>query len=123
MHPISAAVASAPSSSAAEIEPTLEACVGGLVAAAAVAIAEGLGELERGRLSARTRAKGGDLIAKIFKLRLCMLGSWDFDRIAVEYGVHALRVTCDDDISDATIAELVGSVMDILRSLTRAALN
>jgi hypothetical protein len=97
---------------------SLERCVGELVATAAAVLAEGLREFAHRGLTIRTKARGGDLICELFRLRQMMVGAWDFDGIAFREGVAVLRQHCGDEISDATIAELVGAVIDIVRKVS-----
>lgn len=113
----------APVRSTAESSPSLERHVGELVASAAAAVAEALREFERGKLTGRTKSHGGDLIFELYKLRMFMVGYWDFDRIAVEYGRAVLRETSGSEVDARTIHILVYGVMDILRKVTRAAAN
>ena len=80
-------------------------------------------EFERGKLTGRTKSHGGDLIFELYKLRMFMVGYWDFDRIAVEYGRAVLRETSGSEVDARTIHILVDGVMDILRKVTRAAAN
>lgn len=123
-HTPAAIISLAPSPSTTDDPPTsLEHEVGALVAACAAALAAGLREHARGALTARTKARGGDLVAGLFALRQLMIGTWDFDGICREHGAAVLRQTCGSDIDASTIAELIGAVMDILRKVTRAAAN
>lgn len=103
--------------------PSIERYVGEMIAAAAVAVAEALREFERGKLSSRTRTAGGDMIFEIYKLRAFMIGTWDFDRIALEYGRKALHEQCGSDADARTIEILIDGVMSILRTVVRAAVN
>jgi hypothetical protein len=123
MHPTPAIIAPALSPSASEPEPSLDRCIGELVAAAAGAIAQGLHDFAHRGLTIRTKARGGDLIADLYRLRQFMIADWDFDALARREGAAVLREHCGDDISDATIAELVGAVLEILAKVVRAALN
>ena len=54
-----------------------DAHVGAVVAAAAGAIAAALGEFQEGALTTHTKMAGGEAIAKLYKLRQYMIGTWD----------------------------------------------
>jgi len=94
-----------------------------MVASAAGAIAEALGEYQNGGLSPLTKSRGGDLVFELFKLRQFLIADFDFDRIAVEYGLAVLLEASGADVDASTINILVDGVMDILRTVVRAALN
>jgi len=113
----------APAPSTDDPTPTLEHSIGELVAQAAVMLAAGLREIQRGKLSSSTKARGGDLIAGLFALRQVMIGTWDFDGICCQHGTAILREQYGSDVDARTIEELVGAVMEILAKLTRAGLN
>lgn len=93
------------------------------MAQAASAVAEALREFERGKLTARTKSHGGDLIFELFKLRQFLIADFDFDRIAVEYGARVLQEQCGGDVDASTIEILIDGVMSILRTVVRAAVN
>src|SRR5262249_48862803 len=113
----------APALSKAEPEPCIERHVGELVASAASAVAEALREFQNGGLRTSTKIHGGDLICELYKLRQFMVGYWDFDRIAVEYGARVLQEQCGNDVDASTIEILIDGVMSILRTVVRAAVN
>jgi hypothetical protein len=120
VHPAPIVTPHAPASSTAEPSPTIERHVGELVAAAAGAIAEGLRERQTGGLTAATKRHGGDLICELYQLRQYMVGYWDFDVIAREYGKAAL---CGTGVDAKTIDLLVDEVLAILGKVVRAAAN
>jgi hypothetical protein len=122
-HPTPAVTTFESTPSTTAIEPSLERCVGELVAAAAGAIAEGLRERARGKLTTPTKMAGGDLIAELFRLRQFMIADWDFDGMCRTHGAAVLRETCGSEVSPATIDELVTAVLDILAKVVRAAVN
>ena len=66
---------------------------------------------------------GGELIAQLYALRQYMVGTWDFDAMAREYGKLVLREHCGNDVSAATIDELVAAVIDILGKVVRSQLH
>src|SRR5262249_58986510 len=80
----------APARSTDDSQPSLEHAIGELVAQVAAALAAGLREIQRGKLSSSTKARGGDLIAGLFALRQVMIGTWDFDGICRQHGPAAL---------------------------------
>jgi len=110
----------APSSTTAEIKPTLERVVGEAVAAAASAIMEALQEYRNGALTNSTKMSGGEAIAWLYKLRQFMVPYWDFDSIARKHGIATLRAC---DVNPAIAAELVSEVLGILAKVARANLN
>jgi hypothetical protein len=86
-------------------------------------LAQAFAERQDGGLTRATRTQGGDAIAALFGLRQFMVADWNFDAIVKEHGKLVLREQCGNDISAATIDELVAAVMDILRKVVRSALN
>jgi hypothetical protein len=87
---------------------TIEHYVGRLVAGAAATLLEALAERSDGGLTRATRTRGGDRLAELYGLRCFMIGTWDFDAIAREYGRLALRAA---DISPSTADTLVDEVL------------
>jgi hypothetical protein len=67
--------------------------------------------------------QGGEAIAKLYKLRQFMIGTWDFDRMAREHGKLVLREACGRDVTDGTVNALVDEVMNILHKVVRDNLN
>jgi hypothetical protein len=63
---------------------------------------------------------GGERIAELHKLRKFLMPIWDFDAIAREQGVVALRA-CDVSLAVAECA--VAETLDILAKVTRDNLN
>jgi len=102
---------------------SLEHSVGEIVAAAAVTLAQGLREMERGKLTLRTKMKGGDLVFELFKLRQFLIADFDFDRICREHGRIVLLEASGADVDARTIEILVDGVLDVLARVVRAAVN
>jgi len=65
---------------------------------------------------------GGDLIAQLYALRQYMVGTWDFDAMAREYGKRVLRERYDD-LTDAALDELVSWPLDLLAKVVRSQMN
>jgi len=105
-----------------EPPPSIERVIGDLVADACGAIAMALREYQDGGLRAETKLHGGDLIARLYSLRQYMVGYWDFDAMAREYGRLALRERYDD-VSDVALDELVSWPLDILAKVVRSQLH
>jgi hypothetical protein len=106
-----------------EAPPSIERAIGDQVADACGAIARALMEYQNGGLTTGTKMHGGDLIAQLYALRQYMVGTWDFDAMAREYGKLVLRERCGNDVSEATIDELVAAVLDILAKVVRSQLH
>jgi hypothetical protein len=99
----------------------LEHHLGAVVGACAGALAEALAEFRNGGLSLGTRARGGDLIAELLKLRLFMIADFpNFDAIARQRGVEAM---CGCDVPAATAEALVDEVMTILARVVHNQFN
>jgi hypothetical protein len=123
-HPHIAAIPPASAAISADQEaPALERRIGELTAATASLLAQGLGEMQHGRLRPNTKLAGSELVAELHTLRQYMAGHWDFDTIARTHGAQVLREFCGSDISTATIEELVEGVIDILARVARALSN
>ena len=121
LNPIVTPHAPAPSSD--DTGPTLERHVGELVAAVAAALAEGLRELQLGKLTDRTKAHGADLLVELFKFRQMMIADWPFDAICRQQGGAVLRESCGSEVSAGVIEELITGVLEMLAKVVRAAVN
>jgi hypothetical protein len=101
----------------------LERHVGQLVAGVASAIALGLAERARGgALTSGTKWQAGELLAELFKLKRCMGGAWDFDKVAKERGTIALREACSK-LSPETVDKLIAGALDILTDIVKSQSN
>jgi len=110
--PHSITLALAPIPTSAKSAPLLEAHLGMIVGACAVAIAEAIEQFQNGGLTTATRGQNGKCISELFRLRQYMIVDWpDFDAVAKERGVEAL---CACDVPPATANMLVDSVLEIL---------
>jgi hypothetical protein len=113
--------------------PSFDELIGEVVAAAACAIAQALREFQNGGLRTETKMHGGDLIAQLYALRQYMVGYWDFDRVARTMGKQVLREGYGelklalrephDDLSEATLDELVSWPLDMLAKVVRSQLH
>ena len=101
----------------------LEEVIGETAAAAALAIAQALHEFQTDGLSSRTRAHGGDLIARLFELRLVYAGQIDFYAVAHARGTRLLQERHGEDLDARTIAVLIDAVIEDLQQVVRAELN
>jgi hypothetical protein len=94
---------------------------------AASAIAAGVRDYANGGLmTVATKVRVANVFAELFELRRLMVGVWDFDGIAHQYGRLALAEASGPDVNaaeQAIIDELVNAVMDILRQVVRSQLN
>ena len=70
-----------------------------MVVGAAGTIALALSEFQDRGLTTHTKMAGGEAIAKLYKLRQYMIGTWDFDTIARTHGRAVLREACGSDVS------------------------
>jgi hypothetical protein len=110
--------------------PPIEPLIGEVTAAAAIATFAAWGEWQSGKLSARTRSAGGDLVAQLYMLRQAVMATGElrdgFDAVARERGRQALRRRCDGKLSERQIGELVDHVLELVEKVTafaRAQLN
>jgi len=94
-----------------------------MVAGAAGTIALPLWEFQDRGLTTHTKMAGGEAIAKLYKLRQYMIGTWDFAAIARTHGRVVLRECCGSGITDATVDALIDEVLDILAKVVRDQLN
>jgi hypothetical protein len=100
---------------------TLEHRVGELVAAAGIAIAEALDEHRHDALTPATRARGGDLICELARLRRFFIIDFpNFDSLVREHGAAALRAT---GVSPANADVLADEVLNLLHKVIRTTLN
>ena len=93
---------------------------------AASAIAAGVRDYANGGLmTVATKRRVADVFAELYELRRRMVGAWDFDGIAHQYGRLALAEACGhvNAGEQRIIDELVNAVMDILRKVVRSQLN
>ena len=100
----------------------LEEIIGEATADAAVVLARALREFQTDGLSFETKMRVGDLIARLFELRLCA-SQIDFYAVARARGAHLLQQRYGKDINARTIAVLLGAVIAALEHVVRAELN
>ena len=100
----------------------LEELIAEIVAGAALAIARALHEFQTDGLSFETKMRVGDLIARLFELRLCA-SQIDFYAVARARGARLLQDRYGRDINARTIAVLLDAVLEVLRQVVRAELN
>ena|SRR6516165_8346473 len=111
--------------SVASLQPSalpLEQIIGEIAAAAAAALARALREFQTDGLSFEAKMRVGDLIARLFELRLCA-GWIDFYAVARARGARRLRERHGEDLNAQTIAVLIGAVIEVLQQVVRAELN
>ena len=109
-----------------QVPPTpLELRVGKLVALAASALAAAVRDYANGSPTMAPKWRVASLIVELFKLRRLMIDTWDFDRVAHQYGRLALVEACDlvSEAEKALIDELVNSTMEILRKVVLSELH
>jgi hypothetical protein len=100
----------------------LEELIGEIAAGAALEIARALREFQTDGLSFEAKMRVGDLIARLFELRLCA-GWIDFYAVARARGARRLRERHGEDLNAQTIAVLIGAVIEVLQQVVRAELN
>ena len=100
----------------------LEQVAGEIAADAAVALARAVHEFHTDGLSFETKMRVGDLIARLFELRLCA-SQIDFYAVARARGARLLQDRYGRDINARTIAVLLDAVLEVLRQVVRAELN
>jgi hypothetical protein len=100
----------------------LEQAIGKIAADAAAALARALREFQTDGLSFGTKMRVGDLIARLFELRLCA-GQIDFYAVARARGAHQLQERYGRDVNARTIAVLIDAVIEVLQQVVRAELN
>ena len=100
----------------------LEEVIGEIVAAAAAALARALREFQTDGLSFETKMRVGDLIARLFELRLCA-GQIDFYAVARVRGIRLLQKRYGEDLNARMIAALIDAVLEILQQILHAELN
>jgi hypothetical protein len=115
--------ASLPIASPQPSAPALEQVMGEVTAAAAVALARALREYQNDGLSSRNASSAfGDLIARLFELRLCA-GQLDFFAVVRARGARLLRERHGEDLNARTIAVLIDGALEALQQIVRAELN
>jgi len=100
----------------------LERVIGEIAADAAVALAKALREFQTDGLSARTRTHWGDLITRLFELRV-YAGQIDVYAVARACGARLLQERHGKDLEARTIAVLIDAVIENLQQVVRAELN
>jgi len=93
-----------------------------ITAAAALAIAQALREFQTDGLSVGAKMRVGDLIARLFELRLCA-GQIDFYAVARVRGIRLLQKRYGEDLNARMIAALIDAVLEILQQILHAELN
>jgi len=100
----------------------LEEIIGEIAAGAALALARALREFQTDELSFGTKMHWGDLIARLFELRL-YAGQTNFYAVARARGARLLQEHYGRDINARTIAVLIDAVLEVLQHVVRAELN
>ena len=114
--------ASLPAASPRPSALALEQVIGEIAAGAALAIARALREFQTHGLSFEAKMRVGDLIARLFELRLCA-GWIDFYAVARARGTRLLQERYGRDINAKTIATLIDAVLEVLRHVVSRELN
>jgi hypothetical protein len=114
--------ASLPAASLQPSAPALEQVIGEVTADAAVVLARALREFQTDGLSFEAKMHVGDLIARLFELRLCA-GQIDFYAVARARGARLLQDRYGRDVNARTIAVLLDAVIEVLQQVVRAELN
>ena len=110
---------------AASLQPSalaLEQMIGEIAADAAAALARALREFQTDGLSFEAKMRVGDLIARLFELRLCA-GQIDFYAVARVRGIRLLQKRYGEDLNARMIAALIDAVLEILQQILHAELN
>src|SRR5262249_7356833 len=113
----------APSSSrstAVTVLTPIESWVGRITAAAALTVLEALDEYQDRGLSPAIKKKIGEVYWRLYRVRELLYPVWDFDHIAREQGLAALRAA---DVSPGLAKIAVDAVMEPLHKLIRENLN
>ena len=122
-----------PASSFVEVELSLPTVIGETVAVAAITMAVGLDERANGGLTARTKSRGGDLVAALFSLHQRCAGEFDFFDVAREQGKRALRARYAEVkgkmnggcpvFTEEMAAEMVSWPLNVLNQVIKAEMN
>src|SRR6516225_12396963 len=97
----------------------LEELIGEIAAGAALEIARALREFQTDGLSFEAKMRVGDLIARLFELRLCA-GWIDFYAVARVRGIRLLQKRYGEDLNARMIAALIDAVLEILQQILHA---
>ena len=111
---------------AASLQPSalaLEQIIGEIAADAAAALARALREFQTDGLSFEAKMRVGDLIARLFELRLVCVGPIDFYAVARVRGIRLLQKRYGEDLNARMIAALIDAVLEILQQILHAELN
>jgi len=98
----------------------LEQVAGEIAADAAVALARAVHEFHTDGLSFETKMRVGDLIARLFELRLC---AGPIDDAARTRGARLLRERYGEDLDARTITVLIDVVIEVLRHVIARDMN
>jgi hypothetical protein len=98
----------------------LEQVAGEIAADAAVALARAVHEFHTDGLSFETKMRVGDLIARLFELRLC---AGPIDDAARTRGARLLRERYGEDLDARTITVLIDVVIEVLRHVIAREMN
>jgi len=98
----------------------LEELIGEIAAGAALEIARALREFQTDGLSFEAKMRVGDLIARLFELRLC---AGPIDDAARTRGARLLRERYGEDLDARTITVLIDVVIEVLRHVIAREMN
>src|SRR5262249_43892845 len=107
-------------STATPILNPIERWVGRVTAAAASAILEAMEEFQDRGVSPATKNQIKERFWQLYRIRQLLIPVWDFDAIAREQGVAALRAA---DVSPGLAKIAVDAVMETLHKVIRDNLN
>jgi hypothetical protein len=106
-----------------DTSPPIELYIGGQIAKLVTVLIAAIAEREKGKVTAKTKDLGSDLMVELIKLRFCWPG---FDGIAHKFGLEVLREHCAVNLLDVSDGYLTGWINEALKAMTavaRIALN
>ena len=106
-----------------DTSPPIELYIGGQIAKLVTVLIAAMAEREKGKVTAKTKNLGSDLMVKLIKIRFTWPG---FDGIAHKFGLEVLREHCAVNliaVDDSYLSGWIGEALKAMTAVAKIALN
>jgi hypothetical protein len=106
-----------------DTSPPIELYIGGQIAKLVTVLIAAMAEREKGKVTAKTKDLGSDLVVELIKIRFTWPG---FDGIAHKFGLEVLREHCAVnliEVDDSYLSGWIGEALKAMTAVAKIALN
>ena len=106
-----------------DTSPPIELYIGGQIAKLVTVLIAAMAEREKGKVTAKTKDLGSDLVVELIKIRFTWPG---FDGIAHKFGLELLREHCAVnliEVDDSYLSGWIGEALKAMTAVAKIALN